>query len=66
MGSGLGCAERAELKTLAAISGGRVVSQWQPGVSHVVCGLDAEQRARHACSSGPISQLASILTTCQE
>ena len=51
MGSGLDGAERAALNALAAASGGRVVSQWQPGVSHVVCGLDTEQRARHGLSS---------------
>jgi hypothetical protein len=46
MGSGLEAADRAALDALAHTSGARVVTQWEPRVTHVVCGLDPEQRAR--------------------
>ncbi|GLI60198.1 hypothetical protein VaNZ11_002268, partial [Volvox africanus] len=34
------------LRRLAAASGGRVVEQYQPAVTHVLCGTDAARRAR--------------------
>ncbi|GIM06864.1 hypothetical protein Vretimale_11109, partial [Volvox reticuliferus] len=48
LGSALddGPAGKGLLKRLAAASGGRVVEQYQPAVTHVLCGTDAARRAR--------------------
>ena len=48
LASGLQGPGRAALHSFTAASGARLVSSWQPGVTHIICGLDDQKRAKCA------------------
>jgi len=45
-GSGLSEDQKAAMRRLAAAAGARIVDHWQPSVTHVICTLSADGRAR--------------------
>ena len=57
MRSGLEGQDKEAFKALAHVSGAKVVSDWEPGVTHVICGLDAGQAARCACTRLTLKRL---------
>jgi len=46
VGSGIHGDAKAELASFAATTGGRLAAEWAPCVTHVVCGVDANGRAK--------------------